>query len=75
MVVKTLGFRPLRSVQPHHFLFGQDKLQLAPDQAALTMNGQQLIEGNEVFVAFARDFHPGIEQNDFVVRMLCQAFA
>ncbi len=75
MVMKTLGFRPLRPMQTHHFLFRQDKLQLAPDQAALTVNGQQLVKGNEIFVTFAGDFYPGVEQNDFVVRMLCQALA
>ena len=38
MVIKALRFAPFGTVQTHDFIVRQHKLQLAPDQTALTMH-------------------------------------
>ncbi|MNL31519.1 hypothetical protein D3C87_1533100 [compost metagenome] len=73
--MEALGFGPFGTMQTHHFICRQDKLQLAPYQTAFAVNCQQLIEWNKIFVAFTRDFYPSVEKDNLVVRMLRQALA
>ena len=75
MMMKTLGFAPLRTVKTHDFIRRKHKLQFAPYQPAFAVDGQELIERNEVFVAFTGDLYSRVEEDNLVVRVLRQAFA
>lgn len=49
IMMKTLRFLPFGAVQPHLFV-RQFKFKLAPDDAALAPDLNQLIEGDQVFM-------------------------
>ncbi|MNS76257.1 hypothetical protein D3C72_1098000 [compost metagenome] len=74
VMIETLSFLPFSPVQAHHFFIRQLKLQLAPDDAALASNLNQLIERNKVFMLFTAHLDPGVQQPHAVIRMLSQVF-
>lgn len=74
IVIKTLRFLPLGAVQSHHFFVRQFKFQLAPDDAALAPDLNQLIEGDQVFMFFPAHLNAGVQQPHAVIRVLSQVF-
>lgn len=74
IMMKTLRFLPFGAVQPHHFFVRQFKFQLAPDDAALAPDLNQLIEGDQVFMFFPAHLNAGVQQPHAVIRVLSQVF-
>ncbi|MOA02490.1 hypothetical protein D3C78_1219430 [compost metagenome] len=74
IVIEALGFLPFGTMQAHHFLLRQLKLQLAPDDAPLTPDMNQLIERNKIFMLLTAHLDTGVQQPHTVVRMLSQVF-
>ena len=74
IVMKTLRFLPLGAVQPHHFFVRQLKLQLAPDDASLAPDLNQLIKGDQVFMFFPAHLNACVQQPHAVIRVLSQVF-
>ena len=75
MAVEALRFSPFGSVQAYDFIFRQNELQLPPHQTAFAVDGQKLIERNEILMLRTGDPDAGVEDLNPVIRMLRHALA